>query len=164
MAVQRTYIAVGSNIEPFERIPRCLQELTRIRDSRLIAESSRYLTRPWGVEGQANFVNLVVALDTALSPVELLRETQAIEARLERVKTIRNGPRTIDLDILLYGEEVVDEEHLRIPHPGLQERDFMLVPLMEIAPGAIHPRRNLPVSRLTSCIRYSQIIKRIDST
>ena len=156
------FIAIGSNIEPFQNIPACLAKLAGIRDSHLTAKSDYYLTRPWGIDNQAIFVNLVVGLTTHLEPWGLLRETQAIESRLERVKTIRNGPRTIDLDILLFGQARIKSRDLTIPHPGLLERDFMLEPLIEIAADSIHPGYDLPVRQLTGHLRYRQIIERLE--
>lgn len=157
------FIAIGSNIEPERHIPRGLALLDRIRESSLATESSRYRTRPWGIAAQPEFINLVVGFETRLSPCELLRETQAIEASLGRVQTLKNGPRTLDLDILLFGERVVTSDDLEIPHPGLLLRDFMLLPLIEIAPEAIHPVRELPVKLLQGEIRYRQIMQRIAS-
>ena len=162
MSAQRpAFIAIGSNIQPQQHIRRCLDLLGTLRDSSLAAESSWYLTRPWGIADQPDFINLVVGLQTSLSPRELLRETQAIEASLDRLRTLQNGPRTLDLDIVLFGERVVANDDLAIPHPGLLLRDFMLLPLIEIAPEAIHPARGLPVMLLKGEIRHRQILERI---
>lgn len=155
------FVALGSNIEPTINVRRCLRELQRIPETRLAGLSSWYRTRPWGIEDQPEFVNLVVALVSRLSPHRLLRETQAIETRLARRRTQRNGPRTIDLDILLYGDTLVDGDDLKIPHPGLTERDFMLIPLLELAPDAVHPELGRPLRELICEIRYRQIIARL---
>lgn len=157
----QTFLAIGSNIDPLQHIPRCLERLRSIPGSRISVESSWYRTRPWGIEAQSDFVNLVVGLTTRLSPHDLLRATQAIERDLERVRTLKNGPRTIDLDILLFGDRILNEDHLNIPHPGLLLRDFMLTPLIEIAPAVVHPERGIAVSELTEEIRYHQIIERL---
>lgn len=157
------YIAVGSNIEPMRNIPCCLRMLRSIPLSRVTKKSSLYLTKPWGIESQPDFINLVIGLKTRLSPRELLLETQTIETRLERRRTLENGPRTIDLDLLLFGDEILDERDLSVPHRGLLLRDFMLIPLIEIAPEAIHPKRGLPVSGLTHEIQHRQIIARLPS-
>lgn len=154
----RVYIAIGSNIEPRKQIPRCLDLLRRMRESTLIAISPWYRTRPWGIKDQPDFVNLVVGMDTCLGPRALLGETQAIETHLDRVRGRRNGPRTIDLDILLFGDLILAEADLRIPHPGLLQRDFMLVPLLEIAPDTVHPGRGLPVRQLGGEVRHRQIV------
>ena len=157
----RTYIAIGSNIDPRRNIPCCLELLRIIPDSRVTMESSWYLTSPWGIASQPDFINLVVGLETRLSPRQLLVETQAIETRLERLRTLKNGPRTIDLDLLLFGDTVLDEHDLSIPHTGLLLRDFMLIPLIELAPEIIHPARGRPLGELTRELRYRQIIARL---
>ena len=155
------YIAIGSNIDPRENIRRGLDLLRRLPKSRLEAESGWYATKPWGLKGQADFINLVVALATGLSAQDLLGHTQAIEQQLERVRTVKNGPRTIDLDLLLFGDSVIDEPDLRIPHPALLERDFMLTPLLDIAAGVKHPLEQQALRELTDRIRYRQIIERL---
>jgi 2-amino-4-hydroxy-6-hydroxymethyldihydropteridine diphosphokinase len=101
--------------------------------------SGMYETRPWGNENQRDFVNAVAEVDTHLSPKELLTKVKDIERELGREKGARWGPRRIDIDILLYGSEVVSEEDLRIPHPHICERAFVLAPLTEIAPDLVHP-------------------------
>ncbi|MGB5833725.1 MAG: 2-amino-4-hydroxy-6-hydroxymethyldihydropteridine diphosphokinase [Thiohalocapsa sp.] len=156
------YIAIGSNIDPRDNVTRCLELIAKLPDSRLIAESSWYLTSPWGIESQANFINLVVGLDTALSAKALLKQTQEIEKRLQRIRSQKNGPRTIDLDMLLFGDQVIDSPDLMVPHPALLERDFMLDPLVEIAPDVRHPVGERPLSSLTDKIRYRQIIERLE--
>lgn len=156
------WLAIGSNIDPLANIGSCLDLLERIPGTRIHAQSSWYRTRPWGMESQPDFINLVVEMRTGLSPWALLERTQDIEQRLARSRTVENGPRTIDLDILLFGDQLISEERLRIPHPGLLLRDFMLMPLIEIAPEAYHPERALTVSRLMQEIRYHQIIERIE--
>ena len=154
----RVFLGIGSNIAPHRHLPRCLDSLARIPDSALEAVSSWYRTRPWGIEAQPEFLNLVVALRTALGPSELLRETQAIESALGRVRSLRNGPRTIDVDMLLFGDRVMTEPRLSLPHPGLTERDFMLIPLIEIAPEAVHPVIGKAVAELEGMLRYRQIL------
>ena len=155
------YVAIGSNIDPDANVRHGLWLLRRIPATRVVAESSHYRTAPWGMEAQPDFVNLVVGLETALPPLDLLRATQEIEQRLARRRTLKNGPRTIDLDILLYDAQVLDAPGLKIPHPGLLLRDFMLVPLIEIAPDVVHPLRRLPLRALTDEIRYRQILRKL---
>lgn len=157
----RAFIAVGSNIEPERHIALGLEALTKLQATRIGAISSWYRTRPWGLETQAEFINLVAEVRTRLTPLELLEATQTIETRLGRVRAQTNGPRTLDLDLLLHGERLHDTPELRLPHPGLLLRDFMLIPLLEIAPEVIHPERGRPIAELTSEIRYHQIIDRI---
>jgi 2-amino-4-hydroxy-6-hydroxymethyldihydropteridine diphosphokinase len=111
------------------------------------------------MEAQADFINLVVALETALPAEALLQHTQAIEQRLDRVRTVKNGPRTIDLDILLFGDAIIDGPNLSIPHPALLERDFMLTPLLDIAADVQHPVEQQALRNLTDRMRYRQIVK-----
>lgn len=155
------YIAIGSNIAPKDNIARCLRLLAELPDSRLVAESGWYATKPWGIEAQPDFINLVVGLATGLSARELLHGTQAIEQRLRRVRSLRNGPRTIDLDILLFADAVIAEPDFSIPHPALLERDFMLLPLLDIAPEQRHPLTGRTLRDSTNNIRYRQIIERL---
>lgn len=152
------YIAVGSNIRPQHHIARCLDLLAELPDCRQVSESAWYLTRPWGLTAQPHFVNLVVGVCTRVSAESLLRETQAIEQRLHRARSLKHGPRTIDLDILLFGDLVIEGPGLIIPHPALLERDFMLLPLLEIAPDLPHPIEGAALRDLTGRIRYHQII------
>lgn len=105
-----------------------------------------YLTRPWGYEDQPEFVNAVAQLDTHLSPQELLAKAKAIELSLGRRETFRWGPREIDIDILLYGDRVVRNDDLAIPHPLICKRAFVLAPLVDIAPDLIHPVTGLRMS------------------
>jgi 2-amino-4-hydroxy-6-hydroxymethyldihydropteridine diphosphokinase len=162
MKMMSVFIAVGSNIEPEKNMARCLEQLKTVPGLTLTQESCWYKTRPWGIENQDHFLNLVVGGKTALSHRELLAATQHIENTLGRKRILKNGPRTIDLDLLLYGEQLINEPDLVIPHVGLLERDFMLVPLIEIAPSVIHPKYQAPVKELTGLIKHHQILDKID--
>ncbi len=133
------YFSLGSNIRPRHHLGAALKLLDAQDAIRLLGESPWYETRPWGGIAQANFLNLVCAVGTSLQPPQLLQATQAIEHRLGRVRALHNGPRTIDIDILLAGDTQLETPALRIPHPGLLERDFMLVPLLDMAPDAQLP-------------------------
>lgn len=101
--------------------------------------SSLYLTPPWGNSHQPDFINQVMELKTELAPLKLLAALKDIEIKLGRRRTERWGPRNIDLDILLYGQEVIKERELTIPHPYMKQRLFVLIPLMEIAPDCVFP-------------------------
>ncbi|MBR9921952.1 MAG: 2-amino-4-hydroxy-6-hydroxymethyldihydropteridine diphosphokinase [Bacteroidetes bacterium] len=101
--------------------------------------SSLYLTEAWGVEDQDDFINQAICVQTRLSPKGLLQTIHQIEGAMGRVRKDRWGPRPIDIDILFYGEQVIEEENLSIPHPGIPDRNFTLIPLLEIAPDLIHP-------------------------
>jgi 2-amino-4-hydroxy-6-hydroxymethyldihydropteridine diphosphokinase len=108
--------------------------------------SGLYLTRAWGYNEQPDFVNAVCRIDTHLAPAALLSQLKGIETCLGRSAGFKWGPREIDLDILLYGDEVLDEDGLRVPHPMLCQRAFVLVPLAEIAPHLIHPETGYKIT------------------
>ena len=133
--------------EPVTQVRAAMERLANLPQSRLVARSSLYAGSPMGPRDQPDYVNAVVALDTDLTAAELLRALQRIE-RLQgrRRNGERWGPRIIDLDLLLYGVSVIDTPELQVPHPGLHERDFVLVPLAEIAGDPEIPGRGLLTS------------------
>lgn len=130
------YVALGSNLDgPRAQVERALGALGELRETRLVARSSLYRTRPLGPVAQPDFVNAVAGLLTRLDPMSLLDELKALEERLGRARpVVRWGPRRIDLDLLVHGDSRVDDDRLRLPHPGIAERAFVLAPLAEIAP------------------------------
>ncbi|RME97622.1 MAG: 2-amino-4-hydroxy-6-hydroxymethyldihydropteridine diphosphokinase [Bacteroidetes bacterium] len=127
-----------------------LLRITR-RVGPIIRASDIYETSPWGRTRQPNFLNLACRCDTALSPTEVLQQTQHIEAELGRERSVQWGPRTIDIDILSYDQEVIDTPSLTIPHPRIGERRFVLVPLAELAPEWVHPVTGVSVKSLLAC-------------
>ena len=131
------FVALGSNLEdPRRQVTTALQELDALASTRLSAKSALYRSAPMGPPDQPAYINAVARLDTKLAPETLLDALQSIEARHGRTRTgERWGPRTLDLDILLYGDQHIDSPRLRVPHPGLAERNFVLYPLAEIAPN-----------------------------
>ncbi len=133
------HIGIGTNLG--NRQDNCLKALEFLKQKGLMIKkvSAFYETEPWGVEEQPRFINAAIEAETVSPPEELLSILKDIEKMMGRMKTLRWGPRIIDLDILFYGSEIVDTELLRIPHPLLHERDFVLVPLVEISPDKIHP-------------------------
>jgi 2-amino-4-hydroxy-6-hydroxymethyldihydropteridine diphosphokinase len=133
------YISIGSNLGDRESNFRTALERLRQKGIMIRAESSRYETEPWGVIDQPRFLNMAVETETELAPEELLRTLKDIEAEMGRNETYTWGPRIIDLDILLFDDLVLDGEDLKIPHPFMHERDFVLKPLAEIAPDVKHP-------------------------
>jgi len=138
--VSTVYLGVGSNLgDRRATIEAALRRLGELPHTRVVAVSTIIETEPVGVTDQPRFLNAVARLETEATPLELLSELQAIEAELGRVRIQRWGPRTIDLDILLYDDLVVEEEVLTIPHPGLGQRRFVLAPLAELAPEVRHP-------------------------
>jgi len=142
--VTRAYVGLGANLGPREiTLQRAVNLLGAAEGIELVEQSTLRETEPVDVVDQPPFLNGVVALDTTLSARELLDALLRVEAELGRVREegVRWGPRTIDLDLLVYGSEVVDEPGLRVPHPRLHERRFALEPLAELAPDLVVPGR-----------------------
>jgi 2-amino-4-hydroxy-6-hydroxymethyldihydropteridine diphosphokinase len=137
----RVYIALGSNLaKPVDQVNCALEALAHMPRTKLVVCSSFYRSKPLGPQNQPDFLNAVVVLDTHLPAEELLDATQAIEQNQGRVrKAERWGPRTLDLDLLLYGNQVINTERLIVPHYDMKNREFMLYPLAEIAPALIFP-------------------------
>lgn len=135
------YIAIGSNLaSPLEQVNAAVQALGEIPQSKIVAVSSFYRTPPLGPQDQPDYLNAAVALETTLSPEALLDHTQRIELQQGRVrKAERWGPRTLDLDIMLFGDALINSERLTVPHYDMRNRGFMLWPLFEIAPNLHFP-------------------------
>ncbi|MUV38049.1 2-amino-4-hydroxy-6-hydroxymethyldihydropteridine diphosphokinase [Lentibacillus sp. JNUCC-1] len=143
------YIALGTNIEPRETYLKEALQLLQHHSAITVAEqSSIYETAPVGYTDQAYFLNMAVKIETSLEPVQLLEACQAIENELGRKRTIRFGPRTIDVDIILYHDLTVHTDRLTIPHPRMHERAFVLVPLTELSPDIYVPGFEQRVSGL----------------
>jgi 2-amino-4-hydroxy-6-hydroxymethyldihydropteridine diphosphokinase len=151
--VTRAAVALGSNIEnPESQVARGFADLAALPDTELLARSHLHRTAPVGYVDQPDFVNACALLETALGPRALLEQLLAIEREHGRVRSIPNGPRTLDLDIILYGERVIDEPGLKVPHPRAHERAFVLVPLLEAWPEASIPGRG-PARELLRALR-----------
>ena len=130
------YVALGSNLgQPAAQVTRALGRLAAMPRTRLMLQSRLWATPAMGPPGQPDYVNAAAGLLTQLGPRGMLDELLAIEREMGRTRTERWGPRLIDLDLLLHGSAPLDEPGLRLPHPGLHQRDFVLYPLAEIAPG-----------------------------
>ncbi len=163
--MNKVYLALGTNIEPRDvHLSEALNLLEA--DEAIVIEkrSSIYETAPVGYLDQADFLNMVIEIQTLLDPIILLDRCQEIEHKLGRKREIRFGPRTIDLDILLYNQENIKEERLVIPHPRMHERAFVLVPLAEIAADAFLPNTEktvkdflieLPSKEVETVIRWT---------
>jgi 2-amino-4-hydroxy-6-hydroxymethyldihydropteridine diphosphokinase len=138
----RAVIALGSNIQdPEAQVRGAFDEIAALPGTRLVKRSALYRTAPVGYLDQPEFVNACALVETTLAPHALLDELLAIEKRHGRVRAIRNGPRTLDLDVVLYGESRIDEPGLVVPHPRAHERRFVLEPLVEVWPEASIPGR-----------------------
>lgn len=133
------YVGLGSNLEnPLDQVSRAFEELAALPDSRLNARSALYQSRAIGPE-QADFINAVALLETSLLPLALLDALQGIEQAHRRVRLQHWGPRTLDLDLLLYGDETIQHPRLTVPHPYLTQRAFVLYPLADINPSLQFP-------------------------
>jgi len=162
--VQRVYIGLGSNLEqPAGQLQAAIKALATLPDSSLIQVSSFYASQPLGPADQPDYLNAVAALDTRLQPLELLDCLQQIELQQGRQrKAERWGPRTLDLDILLFGQQVIDVPRLQVPHYHLQERPFVLYPLAEIAPDLQLPDGRVLREMLQKC--PAQGLQRLQDT
>ncbi len=147
----QVFIALGTNIGDREaNLCKARKELAP--KVTIIKESPIYITPPWGYEDQPEFLNQVLEVQTKMRPGRLLAYLKRIEKKMGRMKTFRNGPRLIDLDILFYGQRVIERSKLCIPHPRLHERSFVLVPLKDIAPEFNHPVLNMTVETMLAKI------------
>ncbi len=153
MQSERAYVGIGGNLDdPVCQVRRAFQALAALPASRCVARSPLYRTTPvGGPPGQPHYVNAVAALDTALDPDELLTALQEIENAQGRIRNVRWGPRTLDLDLLLYGALIRDDPRLTLPHPRLHERAFVLYPLYDIAPTLRLPGRGRLREWLARC-------------
>lgn len=148
-ADHQAYIGLGSNQQhPREQVIQALEALDRLPLTRLAGASRLYASAPVGPQDQPDFVNAVARLSTRLSPLALLDQLQALEQRHGRRRLRHWGPRTLDLDLLLYDDAVIESPRLRVPHPEMAHRGFVLVPLAELAPGLCLPdgRRIAPLA------------------
>ena len=130
-------IALGSNINPINHIQQATEQLFRLPESRVVGVSSLYRTKPVGYLDQPDFINAVIAIETDLDKYDLLLQLQNIENILGRVRPFPNAPRTIDLDLIDYGNQTNDDPKLILPHPRAIERTFVIMPLAEILPDFI---------------------------
>lgn len=154
-------IGIGSNLG--NSVLNCEKALEGISDFSDIARvSSFYETEPVGKEDQPSFINCVAEIDTELQPHELLGRLKAVERSLGRERIEKWGPRTIDLDIVFYGDRIIDDSELCIPHPEAHLRRFVLEPLREIAPGLMHPVLHLTVSDLLDRLKDSKSVVRLN--
>lgn len=158
--MNKIYILLGTNLgNRLENLANSIQLLNE-KVGRVILTSSIYETAPWGNEDQPPFLNQVVLIETPLNPQDLLASTQTIEYQLGRKRIQHWGARTIDIDILYYNDDIIDETNLQIPHPQIQHRLFTLKPLAEIAPDFMHPNFELTnLQLLQNCLDRLEVKK-----
>ncbi len=151
------YIGIGSNVG--DRDANCRKAIQLLDEAgRVVGISSFYRTEPVGYHEQEDFINAVAAIETDRTPDDLLRVCHAIEDRLGRKRGLRWGPRTADLDILLYGSQVVNQPGLSIPHPRMAMRKFVLIPLVEIAPDAVNPQLHRTAAQLLAELHDRHVV------
>jgi 2-amino-4-hydroxy-6-hydroxymethyldihydropteridine diphosphokinase len=147
-------VALGSNLDdPRAQVELGFAALAALPRTTSIARSRLYRTPPWGIVEQPDFINAVARLETSLAPRELLDALLAIETRAGRMRGVRNGPRILDLDLLLYGDRIIREPDCVVPHPRLHERAFVLLPLADVAPDLEIPGHG----------RVAELLKRVDT-
>jgi 2-amino-4-hydroxy-6-hydroxymethyldihydropteridine diphosphokinase len=152
MVAVKAFVGVGANLgAPESQVRRAVAALGELPSTRLLAASSLYRSAPVGVGEQPDFVNAVASVETGLSAHALLDALLAIEARFGRQREFPGAPRTLDLDLLLYGDRSIAEPELVVPHPRMHERAFVLAPLVEIAPDAVVPGRGRAAELLLHC-------------
>ncbi len=156
------YIGIGSNAgNKLHQCEQAISEILRFNRHKLLAKSSFFKTKPVGYTSQDWFLNGVIKIETDLEPLSLLSILKNIESRLGRIKTFRWGPRTIDLDILIFDETEIRTEDLQIPHPLLHERQFVLIPLAEIDRDLIHPVLKKTIGQLLENIKEDQGVEKL---
>jgi 2-amino-4-hydroxy-6-hydroxymethyldihydropteridine diphosphokinase len=153
------YVALGANLgDPAATVRAAFGALANLPESRVVHCSSLYRTAPVGLTEQPEFVNAVAMLETTLAPEALLNALLEVEQRFGRIRAEKNGPRTLDLDLLLYDDQFVDQPHLTLPHPRLHLRAFVLYPLAEIAPTLAIPGRG-PVAAWLPAVANQGIVR-----
>ena len=158
----RAFVGLGCNLGEREALMRqACDDLARLPETTLVRASSLYETEPVGDTEQPDFLNAVAMLDTTLTARQLLWNLRRIEVKLGRVRTRPWGPRTMDLDLLLYGDLVVDEPDLRLPHPELARRAFVLVPLVELDPEAAHPVTGQTAAQMLSRLEGASAAQKV---
>lgn len=153
------WVGIGSNLnEPEHQVRRAFVALAKLPDTELRVQSPLYRTAPMGPQDQPDYINAVAALDTSLDADALLAQLQAIERQAGRQRDIKWGPRILDLDLLTYGSERINRPGLEVPHPGISERNFVLLPLLSVAPKLNIPGLG-PVHQLAADIDREGVVR-----
>ena len=157
------YIGIGSNLgDALQNCKDAIESISRVNEIELIRNSSFYKTQPVGIESQNWFVNAVAEIKTTLFAHDLLFVLQTVENAMGRKKKTKGGPRIIDLDLLFYGQDIIDEVDLTVPHPGIHKRRFVLEPLGEIASYFIHPAFGISIRGLKDRIQDQKIVELLE--
>ncbi len=158
-----SYLGIGSNIgDPARNCIEAIMRLSKSEGVKVLRRSSLYKTEPVGLEDQPWFINCAVEIRTGLRPRPLMELLKKIESEMGRTESAKWGPRVIDLDILLYGQEIIAEEGLAIPHPEMHKRRFVLQPLFEIAPFEIHPVYGISIKGLLDRLEDKKDVIKLD--
>jgi 2-amino-4-hydroxy-6-hydroxymethyldihydropteridine diphosphokinase len=156
------YIGIGSNLgDKLNQCEKAISEILKFEQNKLLAKSSLFKTHPLGYTSQDSFVNGVIKIETDLEAPDLLKKLKTIESQLGRTETFRWGPRTIDLDILFFDNAEIHTEELQVPHPFIQERQFVLIPLAEIDRSLLHPVFKKTVQELLNEITEDQGVEKL---
>ncbi|EHK89909.1 2-amino-4-hydroxy-6-hydroxymethyldihydropteridine diphosphokinase [Aggregatibacter actinomycetemcomitans] len=162
--MNKVYVALGSNLaDPQAQLVAALRAMNQLPDSKVVSVSSFYQSKPLGPQDQPDYVNAVACLETALSPLALLDELQRIEQEQGRIRLRRWGERTLDLDILLYAEQTIQSERLTVPHYDMHNREFVIIPLAEIAPTLSLPNGQSISELLQKFIHHQMVIVKTQS-
>lgn len=157
------YIGIGSNLgNALKNCHDAVGSLTRVRETELMRVSSFYETEPVGIESQNYFVNAVIEVRTSLSARHLFQELQNIEKNMGRKREVKGGPRIIDLDLLFYGHDLIQETDLTVPHPEMHKRRFVLEPLCELTSCLIHPVFCISIRGLKERVTDNKIVRMIE--
>ncbi len=155
--MERIYLLLGTNLGVLEdNLKRALEEMAKT-GIQVVKKSKIYKTKPWGKEDQPDFLNMAVEIETRLSARELLAKIKSIEKKMQRERKERWGPRIIDIDILFYGNQMINKPELTIPHPYFFERPFAIIPMQDIAPDFIPPDYKKSIKELASGVSYEGI-------
>jgi 2-amino-4-hydroxy-6-hydroxymethyldihydropteridine diphosphokinase len=159
----KAYLGLGSNLgNRAENLSMAIEMISKVKGIEILRISKTYETSPAGYESQPDFLNCAIEIETSLSSSDLLKKLLEIETEMGRVRVIKWGPRSIDIDILFYSDNVVDTSELTIPHPEIQNRAFVLAPLNDLAPYLVHPVSKKNIEQLLEEIGSSGIKKVMD--
>ena len=151
MAKNKAYLSLGSNIEDRKlNLKTAIKKIEKLGE--IAKKSAIYETEPVDYKEQSRFLNLAIVIETELSPSELIIKLQGIEQEMGRIKEIAKGPRNIDIDIIFYNHEIINQKNLQIPHPSYEKRNFVLTPMAEIAPDYIDPITKKNISEIKKTI------------